>query len=309
MAAILLYSENTKYVQELATAGRELAGVWSGEICVLAVDRQQAMELAEKGLKVYYANGAELPVADTSSMAVILREAAEKLDAQAILLASNRRGKELAGRISEAWQAGCLTDVKSIILDVGQAAFTRNTLGGAAVATQTLAGPRKVVAFTPRSFAPYDGEDGSAQGLEMEIPRPSVKVIEKRNKSGDAVDIQAAERLVIVGQGVENQSDMDLVEKIAKALDAEIACSKPVASDKKWLSEDRVVGLSGKICKPALALILGVSGQVQFTVGVREAQVIISINNDENAFINKMSDYNLQADLKEALPELWKALQ
>ena len=148
-----------------------------------------------------------------------------------------------------------------------------------------------------------------AEGLSIDMPRPSVKVVETRSRNVDSVDIQAAERLVIVGQGLEEQSHMEMVERLAQALGAEIACSKPVASDKKWLPEDRVVGLSGKICKPALALILGVSGQVQFNVGVREAQVIMSINNDENAYINKISDYYLVADLNEALPELLTALE
>jgi len=81
-----------------------------------------------------------------------------------------------------------------------------------------------------------------------------------------------------------------------------------VASDKKWFDEDRIIGLSGKICKPALALVLGVSGQVQFTVGVRDAQLIVSINKDENAFMNKLADYVLIADLHECLPELARIL-
>jgi electron transfer flavoprotein alpha subunit len=98
------------------------------------------------------------------------------------------------------------------------------------------------------------------------------------------------------------------VEKIARSLGAVVACSKPVASDKKWLPEDRIVGLSGKICKPQLALVLGVSGQVQFTVGVREARVVASINIDENAYMNKISDYVLVADLRDVLPELVNAL-
>lgn len=309
MAGILLFSEKTSLIQELAMAGQELISVWGGDICALAVNQQQAAELAEKGIKTYYVNNLELPIADIASMAVILQQAADKLDVGAILLSSNRRGKELAGRLSEAWGAGCLSDVKGFNIETGsQPCFIRNTLGGATVATQVIKSTRRVVALTPRSFAPYAGEASLAEGLEINIPRPSVKVIEVRGKSSDAVDIQAAQRLVIVGQGVENQSDLELVYGIAKALDAEVACSKPVASDKKWLPEERVVGLSGKICKPALALILGVSGQVQFTVGVREAQVIVSINNDENAYINKMSDYNLAADLNEVLPELLRAL-
>ena len=83
-----------------------------------------------------------------------------------------------------------------------------------------------------------------------------------------------------------------------------MACSKPVATDKKWLSEERVIGLSGKQCKPDLAILLGIYGQVQFTVGIRDAKTIVAVNSDENAVINQMADYVLTADLHEVVPEL-----
>lgn len=70
-----------------------------------------------------------------------------------------------------------------------------------------------------------------------------------------------------------------------------------------------MIGLSGKTCQPELALILGVSGQVQFTVGIREAKVIVSVNKDENAYMNQMADYVLVTDIKKALPEFLQALR
>jgi len=309
MAGILIFSEKTKLALELASAARELSAVNPGEIYALCInDQQEAAELSDRGLAAYLLNNPGLSTADTALTAAALLALANQLGVDTILLSSDRRGKELAGRIAEAWEAGCLTDVKGFSVQDGQLAFVRNALGGATVATQIIKTERKLVAFTPRAFAPVEGGGGSVLPFEFDIPAPSVKVLETRSKAGDMVDIQGAERLVIVGQGVENQSDLSLVEQIARALGAEIACSKPVASDKKWLSEERIVGLSGKICKPEAAIILGVSGQVQFTVGIREAQVIFSINNDENAYMNKISDYILVADLKDALPELAKTL-
>ncbi|MEN6389679.1 MAG: electron transfer flavoprotein subunit alpha/FixB family protein [Syntrophomonas sp.] len=309
MAGILIFSEKTKSALELASAAHELSAVNPGEIYALCINEpQEAEELSARGLAVYSLENPGLSTADTAGTAAALLALANKLGVDTILLSSDRRGKELAGRVAEAWEAGCLTDVKGFSVQDGQVAFVRNALGGATVATQIIKTDRKLIAFTPRAFAPFEGGGGSILPFELESPAPSVKVLEVRSKAGDMVDIQGAERLVIVGQGVENQADLSIVEQVAKALGAEIACSKPVASDKKWMSEERIVGLSGKICKPEAAIILGVSGQVQFTVGVREAQVIFSINNDENAYMNKISDYILVADLKDALPELAKAL-
>ena len=99
-------------------------------------------------------------------------------------------------------------------------------------------------------------------------------------------------------------SQLKAVEELASKLGGEVACSKPVATDKKWLSEERIIGLSGKKCKPKLAVILGISGQVQFTVGIRDAKTIVSVNTDENAFMNTMADYILVGDLHQAVEEL-----
>jgi hypothetical protein len=47
-------------------------------------------------------------------------------------------------------------------------------------------------------------------------------VLEVRPKAGDTTDIQAADRLIAVGQGVENQADLKVIQKIAQALKAEV---------------------------------------------------------------------------------------
>ena len=107
-----------------------------------------------------------------------------------------------------------------------------------------------------------------------------------------------------VGQGLEDEGQLAGVHDLAAKLGGEVACSKPLATDKKWLSEERIIGLSGKKCKPQLALLFGISGQVQFTVGIRDAKVIVAVNTDENAAINYMADYIMQADLHQIIQEL-----
>ena len=303
MAGTLIFSENPALVLELATAALEIA--CSPVYSLVINNHPQAEKLSAHGLKVLSVDEPGLSSVDTAVIAQTVVQAAGQKDLSIVLLASDRRGKELAGRVAEAMQAGCLTDVKGFSLDSGRLAFTRNSLGGATVATQAIKTPAQVIAISPRAFVPVAAAaTGSIEAVNITAVTSAVKLVEIRGKGGDTIDLQAAERLVVVGQGVEDQSDLVLVEQVAGALKAEIGCSKPVATDKKWFPEERIIGLSGKICKPALALVLGVSGQVQFTVGVREAQVIVSVNNDENAFMNKIADYVLVADLKEVLPEL-----
>lgn len=307
MASVLIYSDKTSMALELLTAAREI-----GAAAIKAVtinDSQAAQELANAGAEVYNIDQPDLNLADAAAAASALAQAVEQLEADTVLVSSNRRGKEYAGRLAQIISAGCLTDVTALQVNGGQIECQRNALGGATVATQTITAARQVIAIRPRTYeAAAAGSGGSVNSLQVNVRPSAVKLLEVRGKAGDSVDIEAAEILVAVGQGMENRDDLPLAEELARKLGGEVACSKPVATDKKWLSEERVVGLSGKKCKPQLALLFGISGQVQFTVGIRDARVIVSVNTDENASINQMSDYILTADLKQVLTDLNKAL-
>ncbi len=308
MAGILIYSETTSFALELLNAAMSIAEETSLGVSAAAINGpEQAAELAARGVNVLSISEPNLSISDTAALASALQQTAEQNAMSIILLASNRRGKELAGRLAQVWGAGCLSDVKAMSWENDRLLCVRNVLGGAAVATQHIIAENQVIAISPRSFSSID-KRGEGQIIECRVNvKPSaLRLVETRAKAGDSVKIEEANILLVVGQGVENIEDLAAVNEIARALGGEVACSKPVASDKKWFSEERIVGLSGKICKPQLAVVLGVSGQVQFTVGIRDAGTIVSINSDEKAFMNSMADYILIADLKQAIPELKK---
>ena len=307
MANILIYSDKANMALELITAAKEI-----GADAVKAVtinDNDAAQALVDAGAEVFNIENDAITIADTAAVASALAQAVEQLGADTVLLSSNRRGKEIAGRLAQIINAGCLTDVAALQVNGDKIECQRNAFGGATVATQTITEAKKVIAIRPRTFDPAAaGTGGSLNSLQVEAKPSALKLVEVRSKAGDSVDIEAAEILVVVGQGMESQDDLPLAQELAQKLGGEVACTKPVATDKKWLSEERIIGLSGKKCKPQLALLFGISGQVQFTVGIRDARVIASVNTDENASMNQMADYILTADLKEVLAEMNKAL-
>ncbi|HZK87067.1 MAG TPA: electron transfer flavoprotein subunit alpha/FixB family protein [Syntrophomonas sp.] len=308
MAGILVYSDKTSYALQLITVAQMIAQDSGLAIQAVSInDAEQASELAKRA-DSYKIDNAAIHPSDTAAVTAALKQTAQKLSAKVILLASNRRGKELAGRLAQSLEAGCLTDVSSVTVNSGKIECSRNGLGGATVAKQQIETETQVIAIMPKAFEAAPEASGSLNDMAVAIQASAFKVLEVRPKAGDSVDIEAADILVAVGQGVENKADLAQVEAIAKALGGEVACSKPVATDKKWFSEERIIGLSGKKCKPSLAILLGISGQVQFVVGIRDAKTIVAINNDENADIMKMADYVMVADVADVMPELLKAL-
>lgn len=306
MKNVLIYSDRPESAAELVSAGQLICAATGGVLRALSVnDANLSTYLASRGVDVLEIRAEGAPVSDPAQMAAALREAAEQGEAGVILLSSNRRGKEIAGRLSQEIQAGCLTDVGRLDVAGGRITGVRYALGGATEVFQTVTTERQVLAIRPGVFpAAPEGVPGALQPLDVRLPASRIRLRGVNPKAGGEVDIERAEILVVVGQGLADREDLALAEQIARGLGGEVACTKPVATDRRWLPEDRIVGLSGKTCRPSLALLLGVSGQVQFTVGIRDAETIAAINRDDQAPVASLSDFFLPADLKVVLPEL-----
>ncbi len=305
MANVIVYSENANLAAELVTAAK----VIDSSICAVSINNADlASSIASLGVDVCAIDNTDLDIGDTAAVAQALAQVAEQQGTKNVVLASNRRGKELAGRLAQILGVGCLTDLGGLEQKDGAVVATRNGLGGATVMETSVTTDGGVYAIAGKSFLPAEqGAAGSVNAVEVQVT-PRVKVVEHKEKSVESVDIAAADVLVAVGMGLEDESQVAQATDVAHALHGEVSCSKPVATDRKWLSEERIVGISGKQCKPDLAMTIGVSGQVQFMVGVRDAKTIVAVNNDENAPIFQFADYGLVADLNEVLPELHNAL-
>ncbi len=304
MAGVIVYSANPELALELVTAARKI----NDKVVALSInDDNLAQTLSQAGARAIKLTHPDLQVADTAAVAGAIKQAWDGVPAEVVLLSSDRRGKELAGRLAQLMGAGCLTDVTAIEVEDGQIQCQRNALGGATVAVQCIEGPQ-LIAVRPRSYPAAEGAAGSLEEMAVEVKASGIKVLDFKAKAGDTVDIEASEILVAVGQGLSDEGQLSGVRDLAAKLGGEVACSKPLATDKKWLSEERIIGLSGKKCKPQLALLLGISGQVQFTVGIRDARVIVAVNTDENAAINYMADYIMSADLHQVIQDLTQKL-
>jgi len=122
-----------------------------------------------------------------------------------------------------------------------------------------------------------------------------------------AVDLSQAERIVAVGRGIKGQEHIALAQKLAQAMGAEIAASRPIC-DAGWLPMDRQIGSSGQTVAPKLYVALGISGAIQHLVGMKGARTIVAINKDAEAPIFEVADYGIVGDLFDVVPALIAAL-
>ena len=117
------------------------------------------------------------------------------------------------------------------------------------------------------------------------------------------VDLTQAERIVAVGRGIKGAEHLELVRRLAKALNAEVAASRPIC-DAGWLPMDRQIGSSGQTVAPKLYLALGISGAIQHLVGIKGSRTIVAVNQDADAPIFEVADYGIVGDLFEVVPAL-----
>ena len=121
------------------------------------------------------------------------------------------------------------------------------------------------------------------------------------------MDLGAAEIIVSVGRGIREAENIPVVQKLADALGAELAASRPIC-DNGWLPMERQVGSSGQTVAPKMYVAVGISGAIQHLVGMKGAKTIVAINKDPEAPIFEVADYGIVGDLFQVVPAIIEAL-
>lgn len=131
-----------------------------------------------------------------------------------------------------------------------------------------------------------------------------VKIIE-RHVEGHKLNIKGAQIIVSGGYGVGSKENFSMLYELAEVLGGEVGASR-AAVDGGFCERTRQIGQTGVTVRPKLYIACGISGQVQHTAGMQDSSIIISINSDKNAPINKIADYTIVGNINEVLPKMIK---
>ncbi|PKQ23250.1 MAG: electron transfer flavoprotein subunit alpha/FixB family protein [Actinobacteria bacterium HGW-Actinobacteria-5] len=210
----------------------------------------------------------------------------------------------LAGAVAAATGAEVLADVIAAIPSGDGLRVTHLLLGGLATEEVGVIGP--VVLVADGRTVP---EPGSAAGtVTPAAADASVARVSTEPPAAAGGDLASAARVVGVGRGLKDAGDLSLVQELAAALGAELACSRPIAEGMGWLPTSSYLGISGQRIAPSLYLAVGISGQGQHMIGVRDARTIVAVNSDATAPIVAQADWTIVGDLYQVVPELTRAL-
>ena len=305
--SFLVFSEDRELAFQLLGKARELADRMGSEVAALAAGSDPLEYISQGADRVYTVSGLSGFNVEPYGAAVV--EAVKAANPSTVFMGATKRGKELAPRVASSLGVGCMNECSGVELEDGKIVVERLTYGGSTVAKETSTSTPTVMSFPPRCFEKLEAVERSGKVVELEVdlPEPRVKVVESREKPKSTADLESASIIVSAGRGFKAKEDLKLLEEVAEILGAQIGCTRPISADLGWM--DQWVGISGKKVKPSLYVACGVSGTIQHVAGIRDSQIIVSINNDEGAGIHGISDYSIVGDVYEVLPALAKALR
>lgn len=281
---IAVEPEIAALVEHGRAVGGSVVAVTVGGTPVAGVDRVVDVPLAEG-----------VP-AEAAAPAVAAAVAAEAGD---VVLAANKPAERvLAGAVAARLGAPYLHGLKKI----GQGSAELSRFGG--IALETVSFDTAVVAVLDGGAVP-EGEAPAAEAASGEYYEATVTGQDKVDVS--SANLGSAKRIVAAGRGFKAEEDLKLAEDLAAAIGAELACSRPLAEGADWMSADRYIGVSGQSVAPDLYIAVGISGQIQHTVGMVDSKVVVAVNNDDKAPIFEGADYGIVADLYEVLPAIVEA--
>lgn len=312
---VMVFSDNKKNGFEILAKGRELSDARGDKLIAVLVGPsvEFAEEYIKQGADKVYKAGKELGEAKAEETADILEALAKEEGEDILLIASTKSGKELAPRVAAKLDAGCASDSTKLTLEDGNLVSERIVYSGNGIAKEKFNSFPAVVTIPAKAYDPLP-EDGSRSGevIDKDIStsdHPS-KILSSQKMVSEGVNVEDAEVIVSCGRGFKNSDDLKMIEELAGILHGNaLGCSRPIAADLKWLSEDHWIGLSGHKVKPKLYFACGISGQIQHVAGMRDSGIIVAINKDEDAPIFNSADYGIVGDLYTVLPKLIDAIK
>ncbi len=228
-----------------------------------------------------------------------------------LLLGATPNGRDLAGRIAVRVRTGLTADCTNLALEEdGLLSGEVTGFGGGILAYIKCPNHRpQMCTVRPGVFsppAPKKSRKGKVTSVPVKLSKDDVGVQVLEHVVGEGVDITRAEVLVAAGRGC--RGDFSQVQELARLLDGEVGWSR-VPVDEGWVSRDCMIGQTGYVTRPKLAIVCGISGAFQFTVGIEKAETIVAINMDEEAPIFEQADYCVVDDMFRTLPPLIDAIK
>lgn len=307
---------------ELLTKARDLARGFGCSVEAVAIGHgigEEVKKVAAYGAtRVYVADDARLEHYLTLPYARVVCDVFRTARPRAALFGATSVGRDLAPRVSSELHSGLTADCT--MLQVGDYRDgksgreykdllyqIRPAFGGNIIATivnpdcrPQMATVREGVMRREALARPVECEEVRVDTARVLKEEDFLVSILERHIEAKSINIKGAPIIVAGGYGVGSKEGFGQLFELAHLLGGEVGASR-AAVDAGFADNARQVGQTGVTVRPKLYIACGISGQVQHTAGMGESQMVISINSDPDAPMNRIADYAIVGDVREVV--------
>ena len=314
--------------QELLTKGRKLADQLGVELHAVVAGTGIKGKVEDQILpygvdKLFAFDGEGLFPYTSAPHTDILVNLFKEEQPQICLMGATVIGRDLGPRVSSSLTSGLTADCTQLEIgdfdDVKTKKHYDNLLyqirpafGGNIVATIVNPEHRPQMA-TVRSGvmqkAIYEGK-AKNEVVYPEVSKyvsPEANVVKVLDHHVEAAkhNLKGSPIVVAGGYGMGSKEGFDMLFELAKVLHGEVGASR-AAVDAGFCDTDRQIGQTGVTVHPKVYIACGISGQIQHIAGMQDSKIIISVNSDPDAPINRIADYVIVGTVEEVVPKLIK---
>lgn len=311
--------------QELLSAGKRLAQKLGCPLEAMVFGSSLngiESQIAPFGVdRLFVGNSMRLEPYRTLPHAALASSVLKEEDPQIVLFGATSVGRDLAPRLASKLNCGLTADCT--VLDIGDHFVKkekkeykdllyaiRPAFGGSIMANIINWDMHPQMATVREGVMKKEifDEHYSTEVIEVDVNSILkeedfvVEVIE-RHIQQSGVNLKEAPIIVAGGYGVGSKENFQLLIDLANLLGGEVGGSR-AAVDAGYIDHDRQIGQTGTTVRPKLYIAAGISGAIQHRAGMQDASMIISINNDPDAPINKIADYVINGDVGVVVPKM-----
>jgi len=322
--SIWVFGDYRNYYQnrvtlQLISKAVDLAQTINAEVCALVFGHE-----IDEWIMEYTAHGADRILAiddpalksySTEKYLAIIENLAKEREPEIILIGATDFGREFAPRLAKRLQTGLSADCVGLdITDDGLLLQIAPSFGGNMLAEIVTELHRPQMATVrPGTFKeiPHNyTRKALVERLPLmkKLPKSRVRLVEYERSVEKEHTIENASVIVCGGRGMGNKEKFKKLQELAKLLGGDVGATRPVVYA-GWADHGALVGQAGKHIKPKILFSFGISGAIQHTAGLGEADFIIAINKNPQATMMKMADVAIVADASDVLNNLIKDLK
>ena len=312
------YFQNRVTLQILSKAC-DLAADTHGSVSAVVfgnqVDEYVDEYIAHGAQKVYVVDHPSLATYSMETYAALLSRLVHQYQPETLLVGATRFGQEMAPRVAKQLGTGLTADCIDLEIDAkGLLVQVAPSFGGNLIAKIVTPHHRPQMATVrPGIFheIPHNYEaTGQVNSLPLpkDLPKDKIRLVTSEHRPSKKKKIEDAEIVICGGRGMGSKGKFKKLFDLAEMMNAEVGATRPVVYS-EWTPPDALVGQAGKNIKPKVLFSFGISGAIQHTAALTDADFIVAVNKNPNATMMKMADVAMVADANQACLGIMRALK